>query len=182
MAKFTKGSIEFLTIAIEFCKFIESISSDNEGAKKKLSLLLPLLYLKAAMVETGSMIYDEEPEKFVDENDYNMVCEDIAAMMGNDNQYLTATHPDIALSDSVVAASISEDIADIYQAVKDFTSASQIGNEDIMNDALIVCINEFNAFWGTRLLSAQLAIHQSIVNSFEKEEQPTTNANPLFYY
>lgn len=179
MANFTKGSIEFLTISVEFCKFIENIPEDKTDTISKISKLLPLIYLKASMVETGEMIYDEEPEKFVDENDYNLILKSLCQLFGENDQYLTAIHPEIALSDSVIAASISEDIADVYQSLKDFVSAAQLGNDDILNDSLIVCMNDFRAFWGTRLLSATLAIHQVICTSFNKEEEPDTNPIPL---
>ncbi len=174
MANFTKGSIEFLTVSIEFCKFAEQHlrAEERHDTLKKLTQLLTLLYLKATMVEVGEQIYDEEPEKFVDENDYNIIEAAFAELLGNDNQYLTAIHPDMALSDTAVVATISEDIADIYQPVKDFVSAAQLGNEDIMNDALIVCVNDFNEYWGTRLLSATLALHQIVIRgNGEKNEE-----------
>lgn len=179
MKQFAKGSIEFLTVAVEFCKFIEHPLSDKNDFLNKLSKLLPLIYLKAAMVETKDAIYDEAPEKFVDENDYEAVRGDIQNLLGDKDQYLTAIHPDIALSDSVIAASISEDIADVYQSLKDFTEVAKTGNEDLMNDALIICIDDFRAFWGTRLLSAELAIHQIIINGFDQEEEPEIHTNPL---
>ena len=179
MNNFAKGSIEFLTVSVEFCKFIENIQSDKADFLNKLSKLLPLIYLKAAMVETKSAIYDEAPEKYVDENYYEAVRGDIQNLLGNKDQYLTAIHPDIALSDSVIAASISEDIADVYQSLKDFVEVAKTGNEDLMNDALIICIDDFRAFWGTRLLSAELAIHQVIINGFNDEEEPEINTNPL---
>lgn len=179
MANFTKGSIEFLTVAVEFCKFIENIPEEKGDTIDKISKLLPLIYLKASMVEIGVAIYDEEPEKFVDENDYNIILESVSELFGEKNQYLTAIHPDIALSDEVIVASISEDIADVYQSLKDFVSAAQMGNEEVMNDSLIVCINDFKSFWGTRLLSAALAVHQVLTTSFEKEENPEINTIPL---
>ena len=82
-----------------------------------------------------------------------------AQLLGNADQYLTAIHPDIALSDTTIVATISEDIADIYQNLKNFVSIGQLGNEDLMNDALILCLSEFKNYWGTKLLSAQLALH-----------------------
>lgn len=179
MKQFAKGSIEFLTVAVEFCKYLENPETDRSEFLDKMSKLLPLIYLKAAMVKPGEAIYDEEPEKFVDENDYEAVRGDIAGILGEKDQYLTAIHPDIALSDSVIAASVSEDIADIYQSLKDFAAVAQIGNEDLMSDALIVCINDFRTFWGTRLLSAELAIHQIIVNGYEQEDDAEIKANPL---
>ena len=179
MNNFAKGSIEFLTVAVEFCKFIENPQIDKSDFLNKLSKLLPLLYMKAAMVEPKEAIYDEAPEKFVDENDYEAVRGDIQNLLGEKDQYLTAIHPDIALSDSVIAASISEDIADVYQSLKDFVEVAKTGNEDLMNDALIICIEDFRAFWGTRLLSAELAIHQVIVNGFDEEDEPEIKNNPL---
>ena len=179
MNNFAKGSIEFLTVSVEFCKFIENIQSDKADFLNKLSKLLPLIYLKAAMVEPKSAIYDEAPEKYVDENDYEAVRGDVQNLLGDKDQYLTAIHPDIALSDSVIAASISEDIADVYQSLKDFVEVAKTGNEDLMNDALIICIDDFRAFWGTRLLSAELAIHQVIINGFDEEDEPENHVNPL---
>ena len=32
MNNFAKGSIEFLTVSVEFCKFIENIQSDKAGS------------------------------------------------------------------------------------------------------------------------------------------------------
>ena len=178
MSKITKGSIEFLTVAIEFCKFIEQCSLHQKDFLDKISKLLPLLYLKASMAETGEPVYDSEPEKFVDEYTYNEVKDNIANILGNKDQYLTAIHPDIALSDSVIAASISEDLADVYQAAKDFVESAKIGDENLLNDALIVCINDFKSYWGTRLLSAELAIHQIITSTDDDTDEPIITLKP----
>lgn len=166
MDHFSKGSIEFLTVAVEFCNYLEHIDTDRNIFLDKMSKLLPLVYMKAAMVKSGTPVYDSEPGKSIDENDYESVRGDIAGILGEQDQYLTASHPDIALSDMVVAASISEDIADVYQSLGDFSAAARTGNKDLMNDALIVCINDFRTYWGTRLLSAELAIHQIISNKY----------------
>lgn len=170
MAHFSKGSIEFLTVAIEFCNYLEHSDTDRNIFLDKMSKLLPLVYMKAAMVKPGSPIYEEEPGKSITENDYEAVRGDISGLLGEKDKYLSAVHPDIALSDSVIAASISEDIADVYQSLGDFAAAARIGNEDLMNDALIVCINDFRSYWGTRLLSAELAIHQVIMSSYTNDD------------
>ncbi len=160
MSHLTKGSIEFLTVAIETCKFIEKEEIESDLFVDTMRKLLPLLYLKASMAEIPTIfMYDEEPERFVSEQDYEQLRERIALLLGNADQYLTAIHPDIALSDTTIVATISEDIADIYQNLKNFVSIGQLGNEDLMNDALILCLTEFKNYWGTKLLSAQLALH-----------------------
>ena len=179
MTNFSKGSIEFLTVAVEFCRYIEQPDTERNIFLDKMSKLLPLIYMKAAMVKPGKPVYDDEPEKSVDENSYEAVRGDVMGILGDSDQYLSAVHPDIAMSDSVIAASISEDIADVYQSLADFAAAARIGNEDLMNDALIVCINDFRTYWGTRLLSATLAIHQILSNSFDSEEEPTVKTDPF---
>ena len=100
--------------------------------------------------------------------------------MANTAQYTTAISPDISTSATTIAANISEDLTDIYQNNKDFVSIGQLGNEDLMNDALIVCLTEFKNYWGTKLLNAQLALHLSW--SEDKEIQPAsdTTTPPLY--
>lgn len=158
---FAKGSIEFLTVANEVCKYMEADTIDRANFIDKMRKLIPLLYMKAALVEPLPPVYDEEPEKFVDENDYEAMRSKLAAIMGDADQYLTAVHPDIRYSDTTVMATISESLTDVYQPLKDFVSCGRIGNEDLMNDALIVCIREFRSYWGARLLDAQLALHMA---------------------
>jgi len=159
---FPSGSIEFLTVAVEYCRFVESAEEfETSDFQSKMCKLLPLLYLKALMVELSQSEddYDDEPERFVDELSYSSIRHAVQDLMGERDQYLTASHPDINLSDTVVAASISEDIADIYQSVGDFAYAAKQGDEFIMIRALTVCINDFKTYWGARLLSALSALH-----------------------
>ena len=179
MSNLTKGSIEFLTVALETCKFIEKEEVEKESFIDTMRKLLPLLYLKASMAEVPrSFIYDEEPERFVNEKDYEQLRERMEELLGNADQYLTAIHPDIALSDTTVVATISEDIADIYQNLKNFVSIGQLGNEDLMNDALIICLTEFKNYWGTKLLSAQLTLHliwSGVIKSTDESETEKTS-------
>lgn len=163
---FAKGSIEFLTVAVEFCRFIDQ-AEDRQPLDftDKLSKLLPLLYLKAAMVEPLPCPDDFEPDHAVDETLYTSVHNAISDLLGPDDQYLTASHPDIALSDNVLTASISEDIADVYQSVRDFTALAQVGDSDLMNAALSLCIADFRDYWGERLLAALHALHSVVYHS-----------------
>ena len=181
MSQLMKGSIEFLTVAIETCKFIEKEDNEPKAFVDTMRKLLPLLYLKASMADRpNGFIYDEEPERFVTEQDYEQMREDLRELLGTADQYLTAIHPDIAFSDTTVVGTISEDLADVYQNLKNFVSISQLGNEDLMSDALLVCLTEFKSYWGTRLLSAQLALHLiwSGVTKIETETE-TENTNSL---
>lgn len=160
---FAKGSIEFLTVAIEFCRFIEQAATEVPVIFVDHTVkLLALLYQKASLVEPTVDPDTVDTEHSVDEPTYNAIRASLKQIFGRYDQYLTAAHPDIALTDNVVAASVSEDIADIYQSVKDFTVLAQLGDKQLMNEALSVCIDDFGHYWGERLLSALLALHTTI--------------------
>jgi len=62
-------------------------------------------------------------------------------------------------SDTPVAAFISEDIADIYQELKDFAANYQTTEKIVMNDSLAACLNAFAEHWGRKLLNTLRALH-----------------------
>ncbi len=168
-ANFARGSIEFLTVSVEVCKYLESEKNDKKAFVEMMRKLMPLVYMKADMVELREAVYEEEQlEQTVEEFEYEAVKESVADLLGEDDQYLTAVHPDIAFSDTTIAAFISEDVADVYQMLKEFVNRAKSANEDLMNDALIACIEDFREYWGVRLLNGLLALH--MVKLTENEE------------
>ena len=60
---FDKNVIEFVTVAAEFCAFLERAESMKRSTFVDTTLkILPLLSLKASMLPQGEMIGDESPE------------------------------------------------------------------------------------------------------------------------
>lgn len=152
--------IEFVTVVAETCLFLERMEnySRNEFIIQSVKLL-PLLYQKAIVLETPEMIFEEFPERFVSEEDYLYVKEGVERLLGNDNIYLEVYHPQMKYSDTPLAAFISEDLADIYQELKDFALNYRMGVTDIMNDSLVVCLESFAEHWGQKLLNSLRALH-----------------------
>ena len=111
------------------------------------------------MVSTPETVLDDVPERFVTEDDYQFVKERVENLLGNDNVYLEVFHPQMKYSDTPIAAFISEDLADIYQELKDFAANYRLGIADVMNDALAACIEAFAEHWGQKTLNALRALH-----------------------
>jgi len=157
---YSKNVIEFVTVAAETCLFLEHA---NEFSREDFILrsvkILPLLYLKASVIEIPKSVFDEGTERFVSEEDYQYVREQIVQLLGTDDLYLEVFHPDMALSDTPIAAFISENLADIYQEMKDFAASYQLADLDVMNDALVACLEAFGEHWGQKLLNALRALH-----------------------
>jgi hypothetical protein len=157
---YSKNVIEFVTVAAETCLFLEhSTEFSQPDFVSKSVKLLPLLYLKASLIEIPDRVFDETTEQFVTEEDYAYVKEQLEQMLGADDSYLEVFHPDMAISDTPIAAFISENLADIYQELKDFAANYQLGETDIMNDALVTCLETFGEHWGQKLLNALRALH-----------------------
>jgi len=157
---YSPNVIEFVTVTAQTCLFLENISEESRDEFiLKAVKLLPLLYLKTSMIETPDPVFDDLPERFVSVEDYNFVKEQLENLLGPDDSFLEVFHPDMALSDTPIAAFISENLADVYQELKDFAASYQTVDTDIMNDALVVCLQAFGEHWGQKLLNALRALH-----------------------
>ena len=157
---YSKNVIEFVTVAAETCLFLERAAelSRTDFIQKSVKIL-PLLYLNASLLEIPEAVYDNITEKFVNEEDYQFVREQVEQLLGSDDSYLETFHPDMAISDTPIAAFVSENLADIYQELKDFAASYQLGDTDVMNDALVACLEAFGEHWGQKLLNALRALH-----------------------
>ena len=157
---FDKNSIEFVTVAAEYCSFIErSRGADKKSFVDTALKILPLLYLKASLIPECELIGEGDLEVFVTEDDYEYVRLAVAHVMGAQDDYLEVFHPDMAYSDTPIKKTISEDLADIYQDLKDFIGVFQLGMNVTMNDSLCVCKDHFAEFWGQRLVNTMRALH-----------------------
>ena len=157
---YSKKVIEFVTVAAETCLFLEHTSEFSKtDFVEKIVKILPLLYLNASLTDIPESVYEDIPERFVNEEDYQYVRQQVEQLLSSDDSYLEVFHPDMALSDTPIAAFVSENMADIYQELKDFAANYQLGDIDIMNDALVACLDAFGEHWGQKLLNALRALH-----------------------
>lgn len=181
---YSKNVVEFVTVANEFCATIENAArfTPNENLEK-LQKLMPLLYLKAAVLPKNERIADDELEKFVSELDYNSLQQKWLELLGEHDSFYEVFDPNIQFGDETVTASISENLLDIYQDLKDFVTAYSIGNEEVMNDTLSECIYHFNDFWGQQLVNVLRAVHMLVVGDVDfsvdnKDEVAPGKGNP----
>lgn len=168
---FDKNVIEFVTVSAEYCAFLERA----EGVKRSNFIdttlkLLPLLYVKASMLPKCETIGDEAPETYVTEETYEILRINLAGLLGEKDDYLDVFMQDMAYSDQPIKCSISEDLADIYQDIKDFIFVFQLGLNETMNDALAICQENFGSHWGQKLVNTMRALHDVKYNENKEDE------------
>ena len=156
---FGKDTIEFVTVALEFCSFMER-AGDTEANElvDRCSKILPLLYLKALLIPTATE-EDWELEESVTEEGYEFLQSKLSSALGQYDAYLSVSVQEMKYSDTPIAATISEDLADIYQDLANFLFIYREGIEQYMGDALTKCRYAFDAYWGGRLLNCLNALH-----------------------
>lgn len=174
---FDKNSIEFVTVAAEYCGFIERSREVGKQSFVDTALkILPLLYLKASLLPECELMGEDNLETFVTEDDYEYVRRSIAKVLGAQDDYLEVFHPDMAYSDTPIKKCISEDLADIYQDLKDFIGVFQSGLNVTMNDSLCVCKEHFAEFWGQRLVNTMRALHDVKYHTSDEEDADEPSA------
>jgi hypothetical protein len=157
---YSPSVIEFVTVVAETCLFLEHATEQSRDEFiVKAVRILPLLYLRASLINMPEAVFDDMPERFVTEEDYLYVKEQVEQLLGSDDSYLEVFHPDMSLSDTPIAAFISENLADVYQEIKDFAANYQTVDTDVMNDALVACLQAFGEHWGQKTLNALRALH-----------------------
>ncbi len=160
---YSKEVIEFTAVANEYCAFVESAAKyDGLQILRFMQKLLPLLYSKVLHLPAFESLIEEGQEKFVREEDWQLVKDTIIVKLGEANDYLELYDDSIEFSQETVPGSISEKLADIYQDLKDYLIAYSIGTVELMNEALWNCQESFNLFWGQNLVSSLKAIHGAL--------------------
>ena len=158
-AAFDKNTVEFLTVAAEYCAFLEQLyDKEPERVLDVLCKLLPLVYLKATMlpaVESEGLYMEES----VTEADYDEIRAELAQKLGEYDDYLEVFVEDMKFSDTPVRKCISEDLADIYQALRNFVQSYRSGLDEVMTEAVAVCAEGFRTYWGQTLANTLRAVH-----------------------
>ena len=162
------STIAFVTAAVQTCLLIEKCNEyEVEEWREQMLRMLPVLYLRTRLVEREEAISDEEPQRFVTEEDYNYALVGVRNLLGQDDAYLDVFVDQGIYTDEVQTAYISEGVADIYQELKDLAAAFQTKQEELMHDAVVACREAFDEHWGQKVLATMRALHALSHNEFE---------------
>lgn len=186
---YSRNVVEFVAVANEFCKYAEHASElKGDELLKILQRILPLMYLKASLLPQLDPFFEDGNEKFVTEADWTDINESLKEKFGTANDYLEVFDEKINETEGPVISSISENMADIYQDIKDFLLLYQTGTGEVMNDAVWECRMNFENFWGQKLVNSMRAIHKFIysgeeigkVEKVDKTDDETRNTADWF--
>ena len=167
---YAHDTLEFVTVAAEYCALLEKNEEQTEETLVSTLLkLLPLLYMKAQLlplVETdGAFMPDDQ----VTEDDYNYVRNGIYSLLKERDEYEMLVWDEDMQTEESRWCSVSEGLADVYQALRNFVAVYQQRVEACMPDALWQLRDSFELYWGQTLLDTLRQLHR-IRYSMKNEE------------
>ena len=150
-------------LSAEYCSAVENCREYEEDEFVKLMLnYLPKLYLEFSDIDMeeagGSLDYEYFPT-YVDEDFYESVRRSMESVMGEDDTFLETFEEDMKYSDTPVAASVSESLADIFQALYNFISIVKDSEGVNAEGAFRECKENFESYWAQTLCNVLRALN-----------------------
>ncbi len=158
---YAREAMDFVTVCTEFCRTLENCGAEPRSRFVKVMRgLLPLLYLKAVQLPPCP---DAEGynEPRVTEADYDYIRARVSATMGSADDFLDVFVEDFKYSEAPVLCTVSENLADIYQSVRDFVEVYRAGYEEAMQVALYDVQQDFENSWGQKAANTLRALHDA---------------------
>ena len=164
MDKLTPNELTFIALANEYCHTVEHMSElagdDQMHVVAQMLKLLPRLYITASDMEGDSMMMDDAYiTPSLEEDVYDIVRQHIAAVMGDEDLYLEVFIEDMKYSDTPIAASVSEGLADLYQEFYNLLHSIEDMPTSTQRDLLALCKGNFAEYWGQTLTNVLRALH-----------------------
>lgn len=158
--KLSPTSLAFIALSNEYCEIIENCADNGrEGLVESMLKLLPRIYITVRDLEPSLDYFDAFISQSLDEPTYDMVRGNISALMGEDDVYLEVFLEDMKYSDTPIATSISENLADLYQEFYNLISSLHDLNTEEQQQILGMCKENFSEYWGQTLCNVFRALH-----------------------
>ncbi len=154
--------LEMLTIANEFCLFMEkSAERTRDELLQFLQKICPLIYLKASLLPDITVSDEEAVQHYVTEEQWEELFNLLRNKFGDVDEFFAIDHHEHSHHDPV-KASISEHITDIYQDMKDFVLLYQNPLRPFRENAVLELKHLFETRTGFRLVNLMQIIHYLI--------------------
>ena len=158
----SKQVIEMATVANEFCYFVENIEKkEKEIVLEFMQRILPLLHLKGSLLPEIEPEHPEANERFVTEEQWERGFNELRQTLGEDDEYWIID-PQYINDTEPLKASLSENITDIYQDMKDFLLLMQKNTHAARENAISECKILHANHWGYRVGNIFTRIHHLI--------------------
>jgi hypothetical protein len=168
---YSEELLALVRAANEAATFLESFPGDAgrtfiTGAVRSLSTVY------SAMLRVGDTepVFESAGEPTVTEQDWSGIYQRVARVLGPYNEFLRPAEEGEFDRSELVTHTVSEDLADVYQEIRDFIAIYSRGMEEEMNDAAWELKSRFTEHWGKKLLRSLARLHELYVKGVDPTE------------
>lgn len=155
--------LRITALCSEYCLELEQASSaQRDDFIREVLGLLPKIYSEFLDLELPEPAADDDSvflPTYVDEDYYESIRMHLANLLGPDDAFLETFEEDMKYSDTPIASSISECLADIFQPLYNFVSAVRESGGDSLEMAYRECRENFAAYWARVLCNVLRALN-----------------------
>lgn len=162
--KISPNVLSFIGLANDYCVALSNIyEMEKDEFVTEMLRLLPRLYISISDVSI------EEPEfsdysyaalsEYVDEDYYESIRRGVETILGEDDTFLETFEEDMKYSDTPIACSVAELLADIFQDLFNFVSIVKDSEGSQTIEALSECKDNFESYWGQKLCNVLRALN-----------------------
>jgi len=164
--------VAFVKVANACCSFLEELKG-SEGRDFITESLKHLSVVYTSFLDIGETgpVMESGIEPAVSEQEWSALFQRVSMILGPYNDILRMAGEEEFDRSELVNHTISEDVADLYQELRDFIASYSLGMEELMNDAAWDLKVRFNEHWGAKLLRALQALHELFVSGVDPTEK-----------
>lgn len=150
-------------LAAEYCATLENAAQmEKDEFVDRMLDLLPRIYWEFFDISADDIVLLEESDfyaSYIDEDYYESVRRQIEAVIGPDDVFLETFEEDMKYSDTPIAASIAESLADIFQPLYNFISVVKDTDGDKLVEAYMQAKEDFVSYWSQTLCNVLRALN-----------------------
>ncbi len=168
---YSKEVVDFVKASAEYCLALEKCrqAQPRDFVRKMLSVL-PYIYAKAGALLDMTFDNGIDAGTQVTEEDYNYVRLSVYDILGQYDEYLDVFVEDMKYSDRPILRTISEDLADIYQDLRNFLAVYREGIDGVSEAALNDVMENFRQDWGQKCVNVMRPLHDVMYNQMEEQD------------
>lgn len=157
----SNNSIAFIALCNEYCVALGNArESERRAFIDQMLRLLPRIYIAAT--DLGEVSIDADAlyiDPAVDEDYYESIRRLVESLIGPDDTYLEVFEEDMKYSDTPIAASISEGLADLFQVFYNMLEMVKVSPTELVPDILMSVREDFESYWGRILCNLLRAVN-----------------------
>lgn len=162
--KINPNVLSFIGLANEYCMALSNVyETEKEEFVAEMLRLLPRIYISMCDVNVEQPMFEDNfylgSASYVDEDYYESIRRGVESIMGEDDTFLETFEEDMKYSDTPIASSVAECLADIFQDLFNFVSLVKESEGEQTQEALAECKENFESYWAQTLCNVMRALN-----------------------